>query len=256
MAAAAPAPNSPKTSSKPPCPPVPRRGRCKRHCPAGACSPTLWSTTFQEAMPAWFDAHSLTDTTARQDLQVDGIRASVAHVCGIVEDEIARLDGRADRLVLGGISQGGAVALWSLLCRRHAAAQRLGAFVGLSTWLPFADEIRQVLGGTSTRRDEVSPFGVFVTGMMEPLRDALHQPQSNSESPFLRTPVFIGHGSDDAYVDVELGRQVTDALLSIGLRVEWRDYVGADEEGHWLKRPEELDDIHSFLARAAEQPCK
>lgn len=37
-------------------------------------SKQLWSATFQEFMPAWFEAVSLADTTARRDLQEPGIR--------------------------------------------------------------------------------------------------------------------------------------------------------------------------------------
>jgi len=64
-----------------------------------------------------------------------------------------------------------------------------------------------------------------------------------------QTPVFIGHGSDDAYVDVELGRQAADVLRLGGWKVEWKEYVGAEVEGHWFKVPDEMDDIFSFLTR-------
>ena len=59
---------------------------------------------FQEDMPAWFEAHSLTDITARQDLQVSGIRDSVDHVTVIINEEIRRLNGNPRKLLLGGIS--------------------------------------------------------------------------------------------------------------------------------------------------------
>ncbi|KAL2758971.1 hypothetical protein ACRALDRAFT_2017830 [Sodiomyces alcalophilus JCM 7366] len=35
-----------------------------------------------------------------------------------------------------------------------------------------------------------------------------------------------------------------------GLRIEWREYSGADQEGHWRKESEELDDMVHFLAAA------
>jgi lysophospholipase-2 len=62
-------------------------------------------------------------------------------------------------------------------------------------------------------------------------------------------PVFIGHGVDDAYVDVKLGRQAARILTQAGLLVEWKEYSSAEEEGHWFKIPDEMDDIHRFLAR-------
>lgn len=42
-------------------------------------------------------------------------------------------------------------------------------------------------------------------------------------------------------------RQARDILAKIGIVVQWKQYAGADEEGHWLKEPEELDDIAAFF---------
>jgi len=74
-------------------------------------------------------------------------------------------------------------------------------------------------------------------------------PQQDGSSSPLCTPVFLGHGVDDAYVDVELGRQAVRVLTRIGFDTEWREYSGADQEGHWLKMPEEMDDIVDFISR-------
>lgn len=40
-------------------------------------SKELLSTTINEEFPAWFEAHSLTDISTRQDLQYSGIRECV-----------------------------------------------------------------------------------------------------------------------------------------------------------------------------------
>lgn len=65
-------------------------------------------------------------------------------------------------------------------------------------------------------------------------------------------PVFLGHGSDDAYVDVELGHQARHFLTRAGLAVQWKEYSHADQQGHWLKVPEEEDGIARFLQNWAE----
>lgn len=78
----------------------------------------LRDTTFQEVLPAWFEARSLTDPTLQQDLQAPGIRVSVDHVLSILDEEIRALNGDTERVVLGGISQGAAVAFWTLLSLR------------------------------------------------------------------------------------------------------------------------------------------
>ena len=60
-------------------------------------SQELWSTAFEEMLPAWFEAHSLTDTTTREDLQIGGIRQSVAYIQSILTPEVARLGGKPRR---------------------------------------------------------------------------------------------------------------------------------------------------------------
>jgi lysophospholipase II len=208
----------------------------------------LWSTAFEEDMTAWFEAHSLTDVTARQDLQAGGIRESVEYIQGLWDDELERLGGRAEHLVLGGISLGGAIGIWTMLCTHHPE-RRLGAFVAASTWLPFATNIGKLLASGENPKVEgscgleSSEADEFVKGMI-----AVRSRHASSDTtPLLSIPVFLGHGADDAYVDVELGRQARDVLLGIGFDVKWKEYSGAEEEGHWLKVPEEVDDIADFL---------
>ncbi|KAF2274442.1 alpha/beta-hydrolase [Westerdykella ornata] len=210
-------------------------------------SGTLWSAAFQEDIPAWFEAHSLTDITERQDLQASGIKDSVNYIIGIINDEASRLDGNTHRLVLGGISQGGAVALWTLLCQRNSAI-RPGAVVVASTWLPFAGNIERALAGWQAPDSlQEAESDAFVEQMMA-VKTSRGMDDGGQDSRRL-PPVFIGHGIDDAYVDVTLGRQAAHVLSQAGLQVEWKEYSGAELEGHWFKVPEEIDDIHRFLAR-------
>ena len=210
-------------------------------------SQELWSTIFQEDVTAWFEAYSLTDITARQDLQVSGIRDSVDHVTAIVNKEITRIDKNPQKLLLGGISQGGAVALWTLLCQQDSA-MRPGAVVVASTWLPFAVNIERTFAGQpepnenqKTKVDRFVEQAIAIRtfpGMTDDVQVS-HRPP----------PVFIGHDVDDAYVDIELGRQAARILAQVALTVEWKEYSGAEDEGHWFKVPDEMDDIHRFLGR-------
>lgn len=214
-------------------------------------SKEFWNSIFLEEMPAWFEAPSLTDTAAGQDLQAPGIRDSVAYVCRILDDEISLVGGRPERVVLGGISQGGAIAMWTLLCHNNARARGLCAFVGASTWLPFAAEIEATLSKRPMRpsaQTTAGDFHDFVLEMIGPLRDDIYR--TGRACHLLKTPVFMGHGLDDAYVDMGLGKEATDVLSSTGFNVEWKSYCGAEQEGHWLKVPEQVDDIRAFLAGA------
>ncbi|KIW13068.1 hypothetical protein PV08_08255 [Exophiala spinifera] len=195
-----------------------------------------------------------------------------------------QLGGAAQNVVLGGISQGAAVGLWALLgllAPGQPGAElipRLGAFVGVSCWLPFVSAAGKYLPGVgvdepskegsipgsnvadSTTTDSITDITItyngcsqdFVRSMLKGAR-ILSSIASHGirDHPFLTTPVFLGHGTDDAYVDVSLGRQTKEVLSGMGFQVTWKEYVGAEQEGHWYKEPEELDDIARFLSAMA-----
>lgn len=211
-------------------------------------SPELWSTTFQETMPAWFEAYSLTDITARQDLQTSGIKDSVTHIQSLLDQEIDNLGGNARNLLLGGISQGAAIGMWTLLC--GGSAHGIGAFFASSTWLPFATNLERLFSLSGNLKDGImeptkdeDEFDVFVRQMVVDNNGAGH---SQRESLAL-TKIFLGHGVDDAYVDVSLGQQALHVLSRAGFDVGWKDYRGAEEEGHWFKVPDQMDDIYQFI---------
>lgn len=194
-----------------------------------------WSTVFQEEMSEWFDTYSLSDTDAKQHLQVEGLREAVQFVTEVVEREVELLGGRAGKVVLGGISQGEAVALQALFCGQ----QRIGAFVGVSGWLPFARQVERVLS------EGAESVGVALRKNL-----GLEIGDAPNTNVVQGTPVFLGHGTDDSWVDVSLGQYVRDVLVHMGMQVSWREYTGAKLDGHWLKETEEFDDIVAFLTRA------
>lgn len=196
-----------------------------------------WSTVFQEKMTEWFDIYSLSDTDAEPHLQVEGLGEAVRFILGLVGEE-AKLVGTTERVVLGGVSQGEATALQALLCGRR----RLGAFVGASGWLPFARQVEAILRGSEGSEIQVAAFLRNNFG----LGDWVAASSADSGS-VLETPVFLGHGTDDMWVDLRLGKQVCDILEGMGIDVTWKNYMGAEEDGHWLKETEEFDDIVEFL---------
>ena len=83
-------------------------------------------------MPAWFDLMSL-DPNGSEDSA--GIKKSVGYVESLIAEEIS--GGIApERIILGGFSQGGALALYTALTSK----QKIGGIVGLSCWLPLHKE--------------------------------------------------------------------------------------------------------------------
>jgi len=105
-----------------------------------------------------------------------------------VEELIARENSRGvptARIVLAGFSQGGAVALFAGL--QHP--DKLAGIMALSTWLP-ADE------GLDLKLSSAN----------------------------LATPIFYGHGTQDAVVPLLLGAQTRNWLTQQGCVVSWHTY--------------------------------
>jgi phospholipase/carboxylesterase len=131
-------------------------------------------------MRAWYD---VTDDAIRHEDE-SGVRASQI----LVEALIAREKERgtaANRLVLAGFSQGGAIALQTGL--RHS--ERIAGIMALSTYLPIADK--------------------FAAEASEANRDA---------------PIFMAHGSHDPVIPLARAEQSRGLLQSLGYNVEWREY--------------------------------
>ncbi len=132
-------------------------------------------------MRAWYDIRAL-DGRAVEDEA--GIRESAAAVRALVQREVQR-GVRAERIVLAGFSQGGALALHTAL--REPA--RLGGVAALSSYLPLA---------------------AALPAEAHPANAAL--------------PIFMAHGSRDELLPMALGERSRDALRAAGYDVEWHDY--------------------------------
>lgn len=133
-------------------------------------------------MRAWYDIVSL----APHSRQIDeaGLLDSRALVRQLIEREAER-GVPAERVILAGFSQGGAVAYLTGLTH----PEPLAGIIALSTYLP-------------------SP-GLLIDGFEEANR---------------RTPVFAAHGTHDDVVAPELGRQAVELLRQLGIEPEWHDY--------------------------------
>ncbi|EFR04115.1 hypothetical protein MGYG_07122 [Nannizzia gypsea CBS 118893] len=205
-----------------------------------------WSVVFEENLTAWFDIYSLVNISEKQDLQVEGLKESTAYLLDVIRSEVALLGGRSDRLVLAGMSQGMATALWTLLCSPGLIKGRMGGMVGMSGWLPFADEILDLNPQSQSQPQSLREMISTQCGE--------HIQATNEEvKRTLSTPVILLHGADDAWVGVELGRQAHAGLVKLGMPAVFKEYTGADNDGHWVKEPEGVDDIVRFLMSIQEE---
>jgi phospholipase/carboxylesterase len=130
-------------------------------------------------MRAWYDIRQ--NDIARQPDEA-GIRESQAQVESLIAREKQR-GVSADRVVLAGFSQGGAIALQAGL--RHR--EKLAGIIALSTYLPLQESL-----------------------------DAEASPGNNA------TPIFMAHGTQDPVIPVQLADASRKALDERGYKVDWQ----------------------------------
>lgn len=147
------------------------------------------------SMPGWYDIKALGSDREAEDIMKsedkDGVLKSQQYFHSLIQKEID--DGiPADRIVLGGFSQGGAMSIFA----GFTATVKLAAIVALSSYV--------VLSGSFTEH--------------------LPKPHVNKA-----TPVFMGHGDEDVVVPMKLGKKSFDFLKKQGFDVSWHEYK---EMGH------------------------
>ncbi len=151
-------------------------------------------------MRAWYDIVSM-DFRSRADSA--GVDASIVELELLIEREIAR-GIPAERILLAGFSQGGAVILSALLRRTRP----LAGLIALSTYLP------------------------------DPAKAAAAR-----VADAISVPVFMAHGTQDPVIPVAIAEHTAQTLSALGLRVEWHTYTMAHQVcaeelgalGNWLE---------------------
>ncbi len=132
-------------------------------------------------MRAWYD---VVEEDLRRRPDATGIRTSAEQLTGLVQAQ--RASGiPAERIVLAGFSQGGAIALHAGL--RYP--ERLGGIMGLSTYLPLPESLEQE--GAAGNRE---------------------------------VPIFLGHGTGDPLIPLLQAEQSAKVLSGLGYRPEIHRY--------------------------------
>lgn len=209
------------------------------------------STAFgRSLLTQWFNLTRTEDPSYLADRQLQGLAESASEILAVIGDELGRVPAR--NLLLGGLSQGCAMALAVLLCLDHP----IGGFIGMSGFFTFEAGIKMVL--VEEDLDELDPFsdaGENRTAREMPVRAQEYErellsldPLDNlsSERTAHRTPVLLGHGAEDEKVPVHLGEAAAGVMRAAGYDVEWKIYKN---QGHWYKIPDQIDDIVSFISR-------
>jgi len=100
-------------------------------CPSAGKMPVTLNSGFES--PSWFDLLTL-DANGPED--ESGIKKAAELVKGLIEEEI-KSGIPAERIMIGGFSQGGALALYVAL----TCGKPLGGVVALSCWLPLHKQL-------------------------------------------------------------------------------------------------------------------
>jgi len=134
-------------------------------------------------MPSWFDLKGL-DENVPEDKE--GVQKMADEVRNLIEETRVEHKLEAHQIVVGGFSQGGALALYTGMTH----AEKLGGIVALSTWLPLRDYVMKRL----------------------------------NEDNYC--PVLFGHGTIDPVVAMKWGEKSAELLKSRGVQVTWKQYRG------------------------------
>ncbi|KAJ6441562.1 Acyl-protein thioesterase 1 [Purpureocillium lavendulum] len=210
----------------------------------------IWCSDNDEELASWFDSSFFPcESVPLAVMAAEDIDDSTKSLQNLLDDEAKKLGHRTGRIVLGGVNQGCAIGLYAMISWR----KRLGAFVGACGWLPFSKQIDSLAAREVFWDDDfdVSELDLeaahFVTTEMPILGFPTHD---SVRSALVATPVYLGHGTDDAVVDIELGRTARDSLVGVGFNVAWVEYEGAALNGHWLEVPKQGEDMANFMLRA------
>ena len=181
----------------------------------------------------WFDIASLEDLSRRREVQLPGLAESAKYLLSILHQELESTPSK--NIILGGLSQGCAMALLFLLRLDFP----LGGFVGMSGWLPFRNDIDQIIDPQGIQDDDRDD-GPFLfekedenkdldpsSAAIAFTRDLLSLPTSSDQQLCLTTPVFLGHGENDEKIKCKLGEEAVQTLSSLGMKVTWKSYPGA-----------------------------
>lgn len=132
-------------------------------------------------MRAWYDIFGL-EKASKQDNE--GIRQSQLQIEILISRELERKV-RADRIVLAGFSQGGAIAMHTAL----RFSQRLGGLIALSTYLPLRAQLPE---------------------------------EAHEANRYLA--IFMAHGSYDQVITLQDGKDSAMTLEKHGYAVRWHEY--------------------------------
>lgn len=156
-------------------------------------------------MPGWFDIYEFGNPDAKQDIV--GFYKSCEVLKTLIKEQIELHNVPAEKIIIGGFSQGAAVALATVALLDF----KIGGVVALSGFCPVKESL------------------------------ALKQ---NKDGVNHDTPIFQGHGTLDPIVNYEFGKQTHEFLKTLGFtKTKFNSYSGVPHSAS----EEELADAMKFI---------
>jgi len=171
-------------------------------CPTAKKIPVTLNSGFK--MPAWFDLTTYEPTGIEDEA---GIKKAVEVVNKIIEEEI-EIGIPSERIVIGGFSQGGALAFYTALHTKY----KLGGVTGLSCWIPLHNDVQS---------------------------GATHATHTNVGTPFMQF-----HGETDGVVSSGVGLSTSNLLKKMVKNHEFKIYKSLAHE----TSEEEVQDLMQFVS--------
>lgn len=184
-------------------------------CPTAPTQPVTLNAGFR--MPSWFDLKTL-DISGPEDEA--GIKTASQNIQTMIDTEIEK-GIPSNRIVLGGFSQGGALALYSAL----TFSKPLAGVVALSCWLP----LHKQFPGLKTNSADI-PVSYYKD--YEKMKRLI-------KFWFFPFKIFQCHGDFDPVVPYKFGQLSASLLKSFMKNVTFKTYNGLSHSSS----DEEMDDI-------------
>jgi len=216
------------------------------------CISSFPSLAGEEFTSQWFDVWDVRDPDEKAELGIPGLQESIKQIVDIIQEEAEMVP--MDRIILGGLSQGCATAILTLL----SSGLNLGGFIGWCGWLPLQRSIeeldlkgignkheisRQIQAILQLRPGEsrqihkmlqmVKPASNEITNItgsdiLRPSKDVgfsglaeFLSMLSESTTPAIKTPIFLAHSEDDEIVPFKLGNELRQIMKRLGFDVTW-----------------------------------
>ncbi len=179
-------------------------------CPTAPIIPVTLNAGVQ--MPAWYDIVSLDENDPKGREDMEGVEVASQNLAGLIEAEARHVP--REKILIGGFSQGGAVALYTTLALKD---KPIAGCIALSTYIP-----------GSSKGQETLPM--------------------IKEGDNISVPILQCHGDADEVVRVERGKETNRILGKYAESLEFKIYEGMGHEGTM----EELELVKNFMTKCLE----